>query len=92
MTLEPTSDAPAAAVRSRGKTFVLTGTLGRMTREEATAAHRAARRTVAGSVSKKTSFVVVGADAGQQGSRRRRRSGSKRLDEAAFCRLIIDES
>lgn len=49
-----------------GKTFVLTGTLGSMTREDAAAAIAARGGKVAGSVSKKTSFVVVGADAGSK--------------------------
>lgn len=49
-----------------GKTFVLTGTLPSMTREEAKAKIEAAGGKVAGSVSKKTSFVVAGEDAGSK--------------------------
>ncbi len=49
-----------------GKTFVLTGTLATMTREEATAAIERLGGKVSGSVSRKTSYLVVGADAGSK--------------------------
>ena len=60
-----------------GKDFVLTGTLASMTREEATAALERLGAKVAGSVSKKTTYLVAGADAGQQtreGAAARRRN------------------
>ena len=47
-----------------GRTFVLTGTLPTLSRDEARALLEAAGATVAGSVSKKTDYVVAGADAG----------------------------
>ena len=49
-----------------GKTFVLTGTLSGMTREEASARLRAAGARVASSISKKTSFLVAGSEAGSK--------------------------
>jgi DNA ligase (NAD+) len=49
-----------------GKTFVLTGTLPKRTRDEATAAIERAGGKVSGSVSKKTAAVVAGEDAGSK--------------------------
>ena len=60
---EPTIE-PAGPLA--GQTVVLTGTLATMTREEATAALERLGAKVAGSVSKKTSFLVAGADAGSK--------------------------
>jgi DNA ligase (NAD+) len=50
----------------QGRTFVLTGTLPNLTREEAKALIETAGGKVSGSVSKKTSFVVAGEDAGSK--------------------------
>ncbi|HSW69266.1 MAG TPA: NAD-dependent DNA ligase LigA [Gammaproteobacteria bacterium] len=50
----------------RGKTFVLTGTLTSLSREEAKEKLESLGAKVAGSVSSKTSYVVVGADAGSK--------------------------
>lgn len=52
--------------RFLGKTFVLTGTLESLTRDEATARIEALGGKAAGSVSKKTSFVVAGENAGSK--------------------------
>ena len=62
------TEATAAPVGNKlaGLTFVLTGTLPDMTREEAAERIRAASGKVVGSVSKKTSFVVAGEAAGSK--------------------------
>jgi DNA ligase (NAD+) len=56
--------APAAALPLAGAVIVITGSLTRFSREEATAAGERAGARVTASVSKKTTFVVAGADAG----------------------------
>jgi DNA ligase (NAD+) len=71
-----------------GKVFVLTGTLVAMSREEATEALERLGARVAGSVSKKTSYVVVGGDAGSK-LEKARQLGVETLDEDAFLKLII---
>ena len=81
---------PAEAAPLAGKTFVLTGTLPSMTRDEAEAAIVAGGGRVTGSVSRKTSFVVVGADAGSKLDRARE-LGVPTLDEAQFKHLIMGE-
>jgi DNA ligase (NAD+) len=70
-----------------GKTVVLTGTLASMTREQAKARLEALGARVAGSVSARTGFVVVGADPGSKADKARA-LGVELLDEAAFLRLL----
>jgi DNA ligase (NAD+) len=70
-----------------GRTYVLTGTLSSMTREEAGAAIARLGGKVAGSVSRKTTGVVVGAEAGSK-AEKARDLGVPTLDETAFLDLI----
>jgi len=70
-----------------GKTFVFTGTLERRSREEAEAQVAAHGGKAGGSVSKKTSYVVVGADPGSKYDKARA-LGVTILDEAGFEKLL----
>ncbi|MDD5028996.1 MAG: NAD-dependent DNA ligase LigA [Rhodoferax sp.] len=79
--------APVAAQPLSGKTLVLTGTLPTLGREEAKALIEAAGGKVAGSVSKKTSFVVAGAEAGSKLDKACD-LGVPVIDEAALKQLI----
>ena len=73
--------------RFAGKTFVLTGALSKFTREEATERIEAFGGKAAGSVSKKTSFVVVGENAGSK-ERKARELGIPILTEDDFLELL----
>lgn len=76
--------------RLAGQTFVITGTLDAMSREDATAALEKLGAKVAGSVSKKTSYLVAGRDAGSK-LEKAQQLGIETLDEAAFLALIMDK-
>ena len=64
--LELTGQKKQRGTKLRGKTFVLTGTLAHFTRDEAKRIIEDAGGKVTGSVSKKTDYVVAGADAGSK--------------------------
>jgi DNA ligase (NAD+) len=70
-----------------GKTFVLTGSLPGLTRDQARDMVEKAGGRVTGSVSKKTSYVVVGETPGSKADDARR-LGVATLDEAAFLELV----
>ena len=78
---------PRAAGPLAGQTFVFTGGLGRLSREEAKALVTARGGKVSSSVSAKTDFVVVGAEPGSKYARAKE-LGVTILDEAAFEELL----
>ena len=71
-----------------GSTYVVTGTLEAMSREEATAALEARGAKVTGSVSKKTTGLVVGEEPGASKLTKAQREGVPLLTEADFLALI----
>ena len=80
-----TEDSPIA-----GKTFVLTGTLTGYTRDEASALITERGGRVTSSVSKKTDYVIAGAEAGSK-LEKARALGVDILDEEAF-RAMLNEN
>lgn len=86
----PAAEAPApeaAPSAVAGKTFVLTGTLPTLTRDEAKDMLIAAGAKVSGSVSKKTDYVLAGADAGSKLAKAEA-LGVKVIDEAVFRAML----
>jgi DNA ligase (NAD+) len=84
--MKPTPPAAASSALA-GKTFVLTGTLPTLSREDATAKIEAAGGKVSGSVSRKTHYVVAGEEAGSK-LEKARSLGVQVLDEAGLQRLF----
>ena len=78
---------PAKPAGGRSKTFVLTGTLPGMSRDEARALIEAHGHKVAGSVSKRTDFVVAGEEAGSK-LEQARTLGITILDEPGLRKLL----
>jgi DNA ligase (NAD+) len=77
----------AAGGKLAGKTFVLTGTLAGLTRDEATELIVTAGGKVAGSVSKKTNYVVAGDEAGSKLAKAQQ-LGVEVVDEAGLRKLL----
>jgi DNA ligase (NAD+) len=80
----PTGPQPLA-----GKTFVITGEISGMSRDEAQKKLEALGAKVTGSVSKKTTSLIVGTEPGASKLEKARELGIATLDEAAFRTLII---
>jgi len=78
---------PVSATPALGKTFVITGTLPSLSRDDAKAMVEAAGGKVSGSVSKKTDWVLAGAEAGTKLTKAQD-LGVPILDEAAFLALL----
>lgn len=84
---ERVSAKKAAELPLAGKTFVLTGTLPSMTREEATEKIEALGGHVTGSVSKKTDYVLAGAEPGSKFNKAKE-FGVRIIDEAEFRKMV----
>jgi DNA ligase (NAD+) len=71
-----------------GNTYVITGTLESMTREEAAAALEALGAKVGNSVSSKTTALIVGEDPGKSKLTKAEKAGIPQLDEKQFLELL----
>jgi DNA ligase (NAD+) len=83
----PTRPAPPAEGPLVGKTLVLTGTLPKLSRDDATQRIEAAGGKVTGSVSKKTDYLVAGADPGSKLTKAQD-LGTEVLDEDGLLGLL----
>jgi DNA ligase (NAD+) len=86
MELSPDEAAPVTGPLV-GKTFVITGTLPNLSREDATARIEEAGGKVTGSVSKNTDYLLLGADPGSKLAKAEK-LGTEILDEDAFLALL----
>jgi DNA ligase (NAD+) len=86
--MEEEGPAPGTDGPLVGKTFVITGTLPNMSREKATEAIEAAGGKVTNSVSKKTDYLVVGADPGGSKFTKAQEIGTEQVDEERLNVLL----
>ncbi|MEA2443327.1 MAG: ligase, partial [Thermoleophilales bacterium] len=85
---EEEGPAPGTVGPLAGKTFVITGTLPGMSREVATERIEDAGGKVTGSVSKKTHFIVVGAEPGGSKFKKAQELGTEQIDEDRLLELL----
>jgi DNA ligase (NAD+) len=90
VTYERTQRVVREAGKLHGKTFVLTGTLPGLSRDDAKAMIEAQGGRVSGSVSKKTDYVVAGADPGSK-YEKARTLGITLLEEQDLLTLLASE-
>ena len=88
--INPTSKAVAKSDKLGGKTFVLTGTLQNMTRDEASELIKLNGGKTSSSVSKKTDFVLAGENAGSKLDKAQN-LGVIILTEAEFLEMIKED-
>src|SRR4051794_11803795 len=86
--MEEEGPAPGTEGPLAGRTFVITGTLPNISREKATEAIEAAGGKVTNSVSKKTDFLVVGADPGGSKFTKAQELGTEQIDEDRLNELL----
>ncbi|MSP78771.1 MAG: NAD-dependent DNA ligase LigA [Dehalococcoidia bacterium] len=84
------SAKPRTGLPFSGKTFAFTGTLSSMTRPQAEAAVKELGGAAADSVTKKTSYVVTGADSGGSKMTQATKFGTEQLKEDDFVKMLED--
>jgi DNA ligase (NAD+) len=88
LNMEQEGPAPGTEGPLVGKTFVITGTLPSISREKATEAIEGAGGKVTNSVSKKTDYLVVGADPGGSKYNKAQEIGTEQIDEDRLNELL----
>ena len=90
--INPTSAAASAGSALAGKTFVLTGSLTAMTRDQAGDAIRAQGGSVTGSVTGKTTYLVAGANTGAKKTEKAQSLGVEIIDEEDLIKMLAIEN